>query len=91
MNLKICKRVAQGQSKNQFVKLNNSTVQQLFSEAWCQYNAENLEANGWNLHDEDVNNVQFLPLSIECWDGTEKQYLYCSYNGGMCDEGKNLY
>ena len=89
MKLKIHKRGAQEDS-NQFVKVHPSTIRRLFSEASSKHNTEIFEHNGWNLHDEQGDNVQFLPMRIGFRVGSETQYLYCSYNGGTCDAGKRL-
>ncbi len=98
MKLNIHKRTAVRleEDKNQFVRLHPFTARRLFHEAKSTYqhtsHGESVERNGWDLlRDSNGDDVEFLPLRIDVLkvNTKERQCVFCSYNGGMCDVGKN--
>lgn len=96
MKLKIQQR---GQDDNQFVRIHPQTIRRLVSEASSDSsplrdNGDlDVDSNsGWTLNREQRDDIQFLPIRIdfnsETDAGTNSKTLYCSYNGGICENGK---
>lgn len=87
MNLKIHQRESQDDD-NLFVRLHPSTIRKLCVTA--SHRPTLARGSGdirssWIIHDELLNDVQFLPLRIKASDD---KWIYCSYNGGFCSKGE---
>jgi len=85
MNLKIHQRESQDDD-NLFVRLHPSTIRKLCVTA--SHRPTLARGSGdirssWIIHDELLNDVQFLPLRIKASDD---KWIYCSYNGGFCSK-----
>ena len=76
------------QNGNQFVKVHPSTILQLHREALRERIGDvPCIKNGWDLRNEDENNIQFLPMLVKFHSESEILSVYCSYNGGWCKRG----
>jgi hypothetical protein len=84
---------------NHFVRLHPNTARRLFQLAQQSQdlltNENDHHPNSspcWSVHDEHVDDIQFLPLCLNALErkNSENSWIYCSYNGGSCTEGKGI-
>uniref|UniRef100_A0A7S3Q236 Peroxisomal ATPase PEX1 n=1 Tax=Chaetoceros debilis TaxID=122233 RepID=A0A7S3Q236_9STRA len=78
--------------ENVFIKLPVNLVHQLHAEALSTFSSQQqrpqASSNDWNISKELSPDIQFLPLQVDTVnDNGDTQSVYCSYNGGVCEEG----
>lgn len=77
-----------------FVRLHPNTARRLFQLAQQSQDLLTNEndhhpnsSSCWSIHDENVDDIQFLPLCLKVLErktSEENGRIYCSYNGGSC-------
>jgi len=90
MKLNIKQRSA-SDNANQFVRLHPNTLRNLFLQAQQTnhvFTEEEASPNSWSIHHESLEDILFLPLRFKPNNSHGDDWIYCSYNGGYCEEGK---